>query len=540
MELREVESGVLSFAPSQEVATRDVPLLVSGRALPEVPASHRTIFQLVPLHVVNGPQVRGWLKQAFDPKDLEILEDPDRSALILRGDADTLARALAMIEVLDQPLLRGRHGLIVEPVFMSAGELAQALSAVLRAEGYRTSIGPGIGTVILIALESVNKVIVFAADPEILDHAAQWARTLDTRQKEAIEEAVFTYEVRNTQAEELMETLNQMLGAGAVAAPPPAPEPGAEGEGAVQGMGTLGGAQPAAGRLVVDKNRNLLLFRGSGKEWAELREVIEQLDRSVPSVLIEVLVAEVTLSDEEKTGFEFLVNGALGSRGLTVGTLNTLGVGAGGLSFTLDSAGQTRAMLNFFRKDDRVVIRSRPRLLVKSGETASIDVGNEIPVITQRSDSNTAVEGSTNVLQEVTYRKTGVQLEIKPLVQANGLVDLRISQQLSEARPGAATSITGSPTILNRQISTSLTLKDGGSLLMGGLISGNQSAGVTGVPLLSDLPMLGRFFRADSLQEDRTELLVMVTPYVVADHEEGWELTRQVQEQLGLHRDGEP
>ena len=66
VELREVEPGVLSFAPSQEVATRDVPLLVSGRALPEVPASHRTIFQLVPLHVVTGPQVRGWLKEAFD------------------------------------------------------------------------------------------------------------------------------------------------------------------------------------------------------------------------------------------------------------------------------------------------------------------------------------------------------------------------------------------------------------------------------------------------------------------------------------------
>ena len=540
VELREVEQGVLSFAPSQEIATRDVPLLVSGRTLPEVPVSHRTIFQLVPLHVVTGPQVRSWLLQAFDSKDLKILEDPDRSALILRGDADTLARALAMIEVLDQPLMRGRHGLIVEPVFMSAGELAQALSSVLKVEGYATSMRAGIGTVFLLALKSVNKVIVFAADPQILDHAAQWARTLDTRQKEAIEEAVFTYEVRNTQAEELMETLNRMLGAGAVAAPVPEPELGEEGEGAVQGIVALGEAPLAAGRIVVDRNHNLLLFRGSGKQWAEIREVIEKLDQSVPSVLIEVLVAEVTLSDEEKTGFEFLVNGALGSRGLRVGTLDTLGVGAGGLSFTLDSAGQTRAMLNFFRKDDRVVIRSRPRLLVKSGETASIDVGNEIPVITQRSDSNTSDDGSTNVLQEVTYRKTGVQLEIKPLVQANGLVDLRISQQLSEALPGAATSITGSPTILNRRISTSLTLKDGGSLLMGGLISGNQSAGLTGVPVLSDLPVLGRLFRADSLQEDRTELMVMVTPYVVADHEEGWELTRQVQEQLGLHRDGEP
>ena len=534
VELREVEQGVLSFTPSQEVASRDVPLLVSGRALPEVPDSHRVIFQLVPLHAVRGPQVRGWLKQAFDGNDLRIHEDPDRNALLLTGDADTLARALAMIEVLDQPLLRGRHGLIVEPVFMSAGELARSLESVLKAEGYAASVGAApVSAVVLLALESANKVIVFAADPQILDHAAQWARTLDTRQKEVIEEAVFTYEVRNTQAEELMETLNRMLGAGVAAAP--LPEPDADADSAVQEIAALGEAQPAAGRLVVDKNRNLLLFRGSGKEWAELREVIEKLDKSVPSVLIEVLVAEVSLNDEEKSGFEFLVRGALEGHGISAGTAGSFGVGTQGLSFTLNRGGETRAMLNFFYKDDRVVIRSRPRLLVKSGGTASIDVGNEIPVITQ-TDAQRQVggTGTTSVLQEISYRKTGVQLEIKPLVQANGLVDLQISQQLSEARPGVATSLAGSPTILNRQISTSLTLRDGGSLLMGGLISGSQSAGVSGVPFLSQVPGLGRLFRADSVNEDRTELLVMVTPYVVADHEEGWELTRRIREQLDL------
>lgn len=542
VDLREVEGGVLSFSPSQETATREVPLLVSGRALPEVPPSHRTIFQLVQLEVVRGPQVRGWLKEAFDRKELEILEDPDRNALVLKGDADTLARALAMVEVLDQPLLRGRHGLIIEPVFMSAGELSAALAAVLRAEGYQVGLDRVAGgAVIVLTLESVNKVIAFAAGQRTIDHVEQWARTLDMRRKESIEEAVFTYEVKNTQAEELVGTLEAMLGGGARGASPPEPregeDPGAEAQGTGKGSPP---ARAAGGRIVVDENRNLILFRGSGKEWAELREVIEKLDRSVPSVLIEVLVAEVTLSDEEKTGFEFRLEGELGSRGISVGTLNTLGVSSQGLSLTLDSAGDTRAMLNFFHKDDRVVIRSRPRLLVKSGETASIDVGNEIPVITQTSDSGVQDDGSTNLLQEVSYRKTGVQLEIKPLVQANGLVDLQISQQLSEALPNAATSLDGSPTILNRQISTSLTLKDGGSLLMGGLITGNQSAGTSGVPYLSEVPLLGRLFRADAVRGDRTELLVMVTPYVVANHEEGWELTRRVREQLDLHRELAP
>ena len=242
VDLREVEEGILTFTPSEEVASRDVPLLVSGRTLPEVPATHRTIFQLVPLRVVRGPQVRGWLYEAFDRKDLEILEDPERNALLLKGSADTLARAMAMVEVLDQPLLRGRHGIIVEPVFMSAGELARALESVLRAEGYQASVGAGGagGAVILLALEGVNKVIAFAADRGTVDHVAGWARTLDTRRKESIEEAVFTYEVRNTQAGELTETLNRMLGAGSgTSSVATAPSAAAEGGEAVEAAGNL-------------------------------------------------------------------------------------------------------------------------------------------------------------------------------------------------------------------------------------------------------------------------------------------------------------
>ena len=549
VDVREVEEGILTFTPSQDVDSRDVPLLVSGRTLPEVPPSHRTIFQLVPLRVVGGSQVRGWLQEAFERRNLKILEDPDRNALLLKGNVDMIARALAMIEVLDQPLMRGRHGLIIEPLFMEATDMANALNTVLRAEGYQSSVGASIGgSVVLLALQVVDKVIVFALDEPTLDHVEAWAEALDASRKDSIEEAVFIYEVRNTQAEELVETLNQMLGAGVGAAPArPLREDrardarGEGGESRGDGRETRRdteqprAAGPAGGRIVVDRNRNMLLFRGSGKEWAEIRRVIERLDRAVPSVLIEVLIAEITLADEERTGFEFLIRGALGSRGLAASTLGGLGIAAGGLSFTLDSAGEARAALNLFYKDDRVVIRSRPRLLVKSGETASIDVGNEIPVVTRTTDSDQVVEGTTNVLQEISYRKTGVQLEIKPLVQANGLVDLAISQQLSEVVPSVDTGLAGSPAILNRRISTSLTLRDGGSLLMGGLISGNQSGGTTGVPVLGQLPVVGHLFRTDAVQENRTELIIMVTPYVIADHEEGWELTRRIREQLNLH-----
>ena len=321
VDLREVEEGILSFTPSEDIASRDVPLLVSGRSLPEVPASHRTIFQLVPLRVVRGPQVRGWLKEAFERQDLKILEDPDRNALLLKGNVDMIARALAMIEVLDQPLLQSRHGLIIEPLFMQPSDMASALNTILRAEGYESNVGARSGgSVVLLAFQGVAKVVAFALDEPTLDHIEAWAEALDVSGRDSIEEAVFTYEVRNTQAEELVETLNQVLGAGVA----PAQEPrenrtrGGRGEGGESGendgqprrdSGQPRAAGQAGGRIVVDRNRNTLLFRGSGKEWAEIRSVIKRLDRAVPLVLIEVLIAEVTLSDEERTGFEFLIRG---------------------------------------------------------------------------------------------------------------------------------------------------------------------------------------------------------------------------------------
>ena len=528
--LRE-EDGVVTFAPSDDVDTGEIPIITSGgRTLPHIPDSHRTIFHFVPLKVTNGQYIETVLEDVFDGQDLYIANSRDRGGILLRGRRALIEQAIAIIEVLDQPLLRSRVAAILEPAFLEADLLVQGLVRILTAEGY--GIGTNAGSSLLFDIEHLNKVVVFAADHAALEHIRAWARILDDQQQESVEEAWFTYEVRNTQAKAVATTLNLMLGgraAGVRASPASAQGTVAQGAPGGTGVATF------AGGLVVDENRNMILFRGSGREWAEILGVIDVLDRPVPSVLIEVILAEVTLSDIEGSGFDFLLKAALDRYGVTGGTRGALGVKSSGLYATFASGGETRAMMGLFYEDSRVVIRSRPRILVRSGQTANIEVGNEIPVITQSVDSGVETGGDTNVLQQVTYRKTGVQMDITPVVQASGRVDLDISQSLSEARPTAATSLNGSPTILNRQIATSLTLRDGGALLMGGLITGTRSAGDTGVPGIAKVPVLGRLFRADTYQADRTELMIMVIPYVIADYEEGWELTERMKEQLELH-----
>ena len=530
VDLRETE-GILTFVADQEIGSRDIPLLISGRALPEVPPTHRTVFQLVPMHVGRANIVAGFLSQAFGGQDIQIRTDIPSNTLLLRGTIELLERAAEMIEVLDQPLLRGRNGVIIDPSFLAAADLATDLEAVLAAEGYSVGTGGQISTaVILLPLQGVNKLVAFASDAATVDHIRRWARTLDARKEATVENAVFTYEVRNTQAASMQETLDAILMGAGTGRPQGGQRASAD------AIGDVEDDYAGSGRIVVDENRNMLLFRGSGKEWAELRAVIDQLDKPVPSVMIEVLIAEITLSDEEESGIEFLFrNGIGGGETITTRTLEALGVKAKALSMTLDSAGMTRAVLNVFYEDSRVSIRSSARLMVKSGETASFDAGNEIPTISQLADAGTQAGGSTNVLQQVTYRKTGVLLEIEPVVQANGLVDLAISQELSEARPTAATSLQGTPTILSRSVSTNLTLRDGGSLLMGGLMSNNQSVGEGGVPGFARVPLLGRLFRKDTFQQDRTELAILVIPYVVADHREGRELTERIKAELDLH-----
>ena len=535
------EDGVLNFVETPEISSRDIPLLISGKTLPEVPATHRTIFQLVPLKIVDSGPLSTTLREVFEGQDLRIQPDQQRNMLLLRGNLDLIALALDMIEVLDQPLMQGQHGLVIEPRFLRATDMAEALYRVLESEGYKVSMNTRGGAAILVPLQSANKLVAFAADRTALEHIREWARILDTRRQDEIEDGVFTYEVRNTQAEHITETLNQMLGS---AAARPAGQPAsAEGQPA---------AGAVAGRIVVDERRNLLLFRGSGKEWAEILDVVAILDKASPSVLIEVLIAEITLSDRDGSGFEFLLRrGGLGNlsllgddlaiRGGTLGELGVTGANAisGGASLVLNSAGNTRAALKFFYTDNRVVIRSSPKLVVKSGETANIQVGDEIPTITQNAvDPGIDTGGRGNdILQQITYRKTGITLEIEPIVQANGLVDLKISQELSEAQPNADGQVSQTPTILNRQISTSLTLRDGGSLLMGGLIAENQSDGQRGIPGIAKVPVVGRLFRSETLNVNRTELIILVIPYVIADHAEGWELTKRAKEQLELHKE---
>ncbi len=536
------QGDVLNFAIDKNITAGETPLLVSGRTLPEVPSSHRPVFMFVPLKVVTNTKVAGWVRDALTGKEIQVSEDPMRNAVLLKGKPDLVNQALSIIEVLDQPLMRGKFSASIEPAFVKVEALSKNLKEVLNAEGYDANIKSPLGSIILIPLDGTNQLVVFAPSQQILNHVREWVEVLDRRQQMSIDQGIFTYEVRNTEAAHIVQLLNSFETGSTGLAARQGLDSGAQDVGSaisdITSQSTVGqnaGAQGATARVnggnfVVDTNRNTIIYKGSGQAWLDMLPVIQTLDKAAPSVLIEVLLAEVTLNDKEQTGFEFLARGTQKVGGKiyssTFGTLGGLGVGSSGLSATLDNAGETRALLNLFYENKRAEIRSRPRLMVKSGQQATIDVGTEIPTLGSSSGVTT---GGLVVPPSITNRKTGVRLTVSPIVHASGHVDIEIDQELSEAQPNESSGI-DSPSIFNRKIQTTVTLQDGGSILLGGLISSSNSLGNTGVPWFGKLPIVGKLMSSDNNSSARTELMVMIIPYVIDSPAEGQSITRSIQQ----------
>ena len=166
--------------------------------------------------------------------------------------------------------------------------------------------------------------------------------------------------------------------------------------------------------------------------------------------------------------------------------------------------------------------------MVKSGEEASIDVGTEIPTISSQTASVQQTAGTSNILQSVQYRKTGIILNIQPIVYSDNRVDLQIRQEVSEALPLGTDAAVKSPSIFNRAVSTNLSLRDGSSVLIGGLMSRRETRSDSGVPYLKDIPIIGNVFKSRGKTGNKTELIVMIVPYIVETDAQATALTRSV------------
>jgi len=530
------EGEVLHFLPSDKApSSGEPPLLIQGSTLPDVPLSHRTVFQFVPLTVVRNTQVAGFLRGVQISPQLQSSEDPERNAILLSGPPAAVKQALEIIRFLDQPFMRGYHIFMAEPAFVNADQLATNLFDVLRTEGYAANLGAPAGmgaSIVILPIKTSNLLVIFAASQDTLRHSQEWIAKLDSPNRLKSETNIFMYPVKNLQSQDLEALLMPMLGQIQEASPNPAKNPADPALAAPRAATAT--ATGNLGKLVVDRVRNMLIFQGRAEEWARLLPVLKAIDRPTKQVLVEVTIAEITLTDNESFGIEWALGGL--NLGSNASARSGLQSGANGLSYMLvNSLGETRAVLSALASNKRINVISSPRLMVKSGETASISVGDQVPIITTRSvdQSGGQTQGTSNIMQNIQYRKTGTVMSITPIVYAGNRVDIEVNQSVSRAIPDSSGTI-GSPTINDRSIETKLALTDGGSVLLGGLIEATNSVESSGIPVLKDLPILGHLFRSDGHSVERRELIMLIVPYIVHDDYEAQQLTRAFSDSLQL------
>ncbi len=507
--------GVIRIVPDT-ASNSYSPQIRRGRALPDAPISLRPVFNYIELEAVRTSDFASLLRTMFGAK-IQLQEDPPRNAVLISGQPDDVAAAMEVIQIFDQPVMRGQRSKRVSPVFWTADEFAKRLVDVLSAEGYVASSTVSVGAPILVMpIAPLNSVIIFSASDTILAHALRWAQDLDRPSDSQAGGAYFTYSVKFADAQALAKTLSELINPGAQAAAPVAGAP----------------APKRPSRIVVNNNTNSLIIQGGGPdEYRQWMTLLAELDKPTKSALIDVIVAEVTLNDSNSLGFDWTFNGAGTTTGIS-GVVQTASAGATGLTVNfLNKAGLVKAKLNALATQSNAQILSSPKIMARNGETATIQVGDEVPIIT--SQQSTAVPGATTgLLSTIQYRTTGVILKVRPVINSGNRIDLDISQEVSNAKI-TQTGVSISPTISTRKIDTKLSLRDGSTVLLAGLITNDNNLTDSGVPFLKDIPGVGNLFKSSSTTNIKKEMVILITPYVINDDFEAESISAAFQSSLG-------
>ena len=539
-------NGLVRVTPDG-AKTGVLPEILRGRALPEVPEGLRPIFYLAELENTTAAQAVNWMRTLF-PGRITATEDNARNSIMLSGETDAVKAALEALQMLDQPLMRGRSSARIVPTFWSAEEMAKRLVDLLLAEGYAASQAAVTSSPILVLpIAPVNSVIVFAANPDLLNHALRWARELD-QSPPGRGGGYITYHVRNTDAAELAMTLKEVMGEAVSAAPVATPTSAADTGSATTSQTTSSAAvrSSAGSKVVVNKQANSLIIKTTPAEYQQWYGLLKELDRPSRTALVMATVAEVYLDESESYGFswmlkQFQAGGHLINTGVSSSPGTTADVAEGTFRFAVaNSSGDPRALITALASTNRSRVLANPSVMARNGETATIQVGQEVPITT--STVTTAATSTTGTVTQnsVQYRSTGVILKVKPVIHAGGRIEIDVSQEVSSAATNTTSGIS-SPVISTRKIDTKLSVSEGNTILLGGLIRSDATKNIGGIPYLKDVPYVGALFRTSHEEaEKRTELIVMLTPYVVEDDFDARSVTEAFRNQLAWAGEAPP
>ena len=520
-----------------------------------IPASNKDGYsiRIIPLKYVAAQEMQKILEPYMsDSSNLRI--DTKRNLVIVNGTSQELDLVQDTINIFDVDWLRGMSmGLYpltyVDPKTLK-GELDSIIGAMDTGDD-KQLLG---GLVRVVPVERLNSILLISSTPAALREVEIWLYRLD-KPGEKAGKRLYVYNVQNAKAEDLADILGRVFTGDEEGNAQPSAElaPGlksveigeeknaktpAESKTApTSGAGT-GVTLPSKDSIdiIADDVRNALVVLATPQDYAMVEAAIKKLDVVPLQVLIEASILEVTLRGDLSYGVEwyFKNNKVLGNNKDGTGQLD-LGSSlirplTPGFSYVIGtSATDVRLALNALQNESKVNVLSSPSLMVLDNQTATINVGDEIPVPARQSISN--LDPNAPTVNEIQYRKTGVTLEVTPRVNSGGLVTLEVKQEVSSAVTTTTSNI-DAPTIQNRAIDSVVAINSGETIILGGLIQDTKSNSEGGVPFVHRIPVLGKLFGSTSQDSNRTELLVLITPRVVGSRNDARQITDEFRRKL--------
>ena len=507
-----------------------------------------------------------------------ILEHTSGNYLVIVDLPSNIRRLVEVMEMIDVEAFADTRMVLYPPRAAAAADLARELSATMRLYASIEAQQDAFAARFL-PLPRINQLLIIAYSEAALRYVRHWLQRLDVAARTP-RRRVFIRSVENVAAEALARVLNQLYAgrsgktskapprrSGRIEFPELAGDRGSAGAVSPSGQAAKRGGSPVAAsgpeasltldpstalpgppatvaapsraatalpakagqgvRVVAEAGTNSLAILATEAQIVEIDEVLARLDVVPRQVLMEVLVAEVTLTDDFAFGVEYAL-----SKGGFVPLAATGGDGDGAESASLGAGFQAldsgftsivaagrdfRVFVNALMQDARVKVLSSPHLLAVDNRPARIRVGSEQPVATGMVVSQEA-QATTTTIQ---FKNVGRMLTIVPRVNAAGLVNLRVRVEVSDVGERVTVGRQSFDAFNVRDAETTAVLQDGQTLVIGGIITDNRRKTRIGIPLLMELPVLGALFRTDLQRTDRTELVILITPRVIRAPEEG-------------------
>lgn len=535
--------------------------------------------QVIPIRYVAAADLLEVIKPLLEEKTA-VNVDPNRNALVVSGSSAELDRIMDLVATFDIDVLRGRSFGLFPLAHVAPEDVIKELEAV-----FDVKDGEGKSNFFrFLPIERLNAVLAITQQQDYLRDIQNWVLRLD-RATSANGGGVNVYKVQHMDAVELADILNSIFTGAPSQSKQAKVAPGESaatitnksskektfskrertastgktGEASVSNVGENV-------RIIADEANNSIVTVATPQEYEVIYKVITQLDVMPLQVLVDAQIVSVSLTDNLQYGIRWYIeHGYAGGTaaaingGRSLATTNgiaevgfkdiALAAATGGFGYAFSSnSGDIKALLTAEATKNKVDVISTPSLMVLNNQEASIQVGDEIPLRTSQSTSVTNVNqggvlpnvGQTSgglVTSGIQQRKTGVKLKVKPRVNANGMVIMQIEQSVERPVQTQSSSI-DSPTIQTREITSSVAVLSGETIVLGGLIDSNKAKSKGGIPFLHELPLIGPLFGNTSDSDIRTELVVLITPRVMQSKQDARLIANEFKRKLtGIYED---